>query len=566
MAIDSSSADAHRLQAFRLAFVAAIGGFLFGFDLGLIGAVNVYLKDQFRLTEAEFGFATASAVLGCVFGPFLGGWLCDKAGRKRTMIAAAALLATSAIFTAVPDLFSDGTDASIMRSFNFFRFVGGLGVGLCSIASPMYIAEIAPPARRGALGLMYQLAVVAGHAVAPLIAYVIVYVLRVGFGVAIGSIPDDPWLQGWRWMLFSETLCVAAFVIYVLRLPESPRWLAEVGRFEEAERVLAQVDGPAYARQEIGDIRAALAGEKGSWSELFAPGLRFALLVGVLLTFFNNWTGWSVIGGYIPRLFELAGYDRESAIRNFVAVYGAMGLMTVASLLLMDRLGRRPLWMIASLLMAGITFATGVLFQREVQGWPMLLIIALVTVPHGLALGGLPWLMMSELFPTRIRAKAVSITTTVLWIFIFAGVYLFPSLTALSQRHFLTARRAVVEGVGLSLESGEPDAIRDAEGRFLKAGFRPGDQVTVTGSATAGNDDLFSVTQVEADRLALASVGRLRAEDGNPTLAVHVGSVGPAFWLFSVVCLLSLLFGATIMPETRGRTLEEIGASWRRNA
>ena len=401
--------------AFRVAFVAAIGGFLFGFDLGMIGAANVYLRDQFQLNDSQFGFATASAVLGCIFGPFIGAWLCDAVGRKRTMIIASLLLAVSAIVTAIPDLLSDGSGDSTMRIFNFFRFVGGLGVGLCSIASPMYIAEMAPANRRGGLGMMYQLAIVVGHAVAPLIAFIILKVLSAGFDVTDAAIPENPWLQAWRWMFFSETVCVAVFVMFVLGLPNSPRWLAEKGKFDEAEQVMARVGGQEHAEQEIKEIRASLASQQGTWRELFfSPGLRYALLIGILLTFFNNWTGWSVIGAYIPRLFELAGYDRESAIGNYVAVYGAMGLMTVVSLMLMDRVGRRPLWFVASLAMAIITGITGYLFHHEVTGWPVLVILTLVTVPHGLALGGLPWLMMSELFPTQIRAKAVSVTTTIM--------------------------------------------------------------------------------------------------------------------------------------------------------
>src|SRR5512143_121878 len=157
----------------RVAFIAAIGGFIFGFDLGMIGAANIYLREQFHLTDAQFGTVTASAVLGCIFGPFLGIWLCDKIGRKRTMIAGALLVAINAVFTAVPEVLSDGSDASTIRMFNAFRFLGGLGVGLCSIASPMYIAETSIPSRRGTLGLMYQLAIVVGHVAAPLIGFIV---------------------------------------------------------------------------------------------------------------------------------------------------------------------------------------------------------------------------------------------------------------------------------------------------------------------------------------------------------------------------------------------------------
>lgn len=457
-----------------IAFVAAIGGFLFGFDLGMIGAANIYLRDQFHLDDRQLGLATASAVLGCIFGPFLGAWLCDAIGRKRTMICAAFLLALSAILTAVPDPLPGMSDQATLAVFNIFRAVGGLGVGLCSIASPMYIAEVAPPARRGGLGLMYQLAIVVGHIAAPAIGWVIV----VSLGNA-GEVAEVAWQQPWRWMFFSETVCVLLFVSFVFRLPRSPRWLAQKGRYDEALDVLTRIDGPEYARREMEEIRASLAQESGGWSELFAPGMRYALLIGVLLAFFNNWTGWSVIGGYVPMLFEMSGLDdRARAILQFAVTYGFMGAMTVVSLVLMDRVGRRPLWLFASLLMAAITAGTGLVFHFQLTGPVVLLVIALCTVPHGIALGGIPWLMMSELFPTRIRAKAVSVTTTFLWITIFSGAYLFPALTSVSIQ--------------------------------------------------------------------------------------LVGSIAGAFWLFTAICLLAFVFGLVMMPETKGRTLEDIAGSWKK--
>ncbi|RIK79848.1 MAG: hypothetical protein DCC67_10035 [Planctomycetota bacterium] len=561
------SDDRQRIVSpYRLAFVASIGGFLFGFDLGMIGAANVYLRDQFRLTDAQFGFATASAVLGCILGPALGGWLCDAISRKRTMFIASLLLAVSAVFTAAPDVFGDGSAASTMASFNFFRFIGGIGVGLCSVASPMYIAEIAPPSKRGSMGLMYQLAIVIGHAAAPLVAFGIVYFLRVTYGVTESMVSENAWLQPWRWMFFSEMAFVAVYVGFLAGLPYSPRWLARKGRFAEAEQALAFIDGPDFARREIDEIRSSLSEEVGTWGELLKPGMRKALTIGVLLTFFNNWTGWSVIGGYIPRLLQLAGFDRESAIGNFVAVYGAMALMTVASIVLMDRVGRRPLWIAASLMMAAITAMTGYMFYQDASGWPVLVLLGLVTIPHGLALGGIPWLMMSELFPTRLRAKAVAVTTTVLWVFIFAGATLFPMITGYSQRESLTARRAVVEGAALSFEDSNPDAIVDAQGRFIDAGFQPRDQVTVIGAATPQNNGSFVVVAVESGRLVLDGTARLRSESGLPNTKVQVGSVAAAFYLFSGICILSFLFGLWVMPETKGRTLEEIGSSWTADA
>jgi SP family arabinose:H+ symporter-like MFS transporter len=440
---------------FAVAFTAAVGGFLFGYDLSLIGAANIFLKEQFHLSAEGLGFTTASAALGCVFGPFLGAWLCDALGRERTMIAASFLLAVGALMTAL---------AQNIVLFNAFRMLGGVGVGLCSVASPMYIAEIAPHKMRGKLGIMYQLAIVVGSTAAPLVAYILVRLF-----------PDT---VSWRWMFGSQMVVVVLFALFLFLLPASPRWLAQKGRYEGALEVLAKVHGREHAPVELREIREALAQESGGFSELLQPGLRYALLIGLMLAFFNNWTGWSAMGGYIPMLFEMAGVrQRNVAILQFSFTYLAMALMTVASMWLVDRVGRRPLWIFASLLMAAITGVTGLVFHFQVQGAAVLVVIVLCTVPHGLALGGLPWLMMSELFPNRIRAKAVAVTTTFLWLIIYSCAQFFPMLIAWSER--------------------------------------------------------------------------------------SLGSAAGAFWTFTVVCVCAALFGRSMMPETKGRTLEEIGRSWR---
>ena len=363
---------------FLVTLVAAVGGFLFGFDLAIISAANLYLKDQFHLSDAQLGFATGSAAIGCVAGPFLGAWLCDAIGRKRTMIVACLLLAASAIMTAL---------AMDMTTFNVFRIVGGVGVGLCSVASPMYISETAPPRMRGGLGVMYQLAIVIGSIIAPCVAFMLVR-----------SLPET---VCWRWMFASEMGAILIFVGFVTLIPFSPRWLAGQGRHDEAMAVLSRIDGPEYARREMCEINESLAEESGGWSELFGPGLRYALLIGLLLAFFNNWTGWSVIGGYIPLLFEQSGlHDRAAGILRFAVTYGFMGLLTLVSALLIDRVGRRPLWMVASALMAVVTALTGAVFYYGLSGPIVLVVLLLCAVPHGLALGALPWLMMSEIFPT----------------------------------------------------------------------------------------------------------------------------------------------------------------------
>jgi sugar porter (SP) family MFS transporter len=363
------------------------------------------------------------------------------------------MLAIGALMTAfAPNIFL----------FNAFRILGGVGVGLCSIASPMYIAEVAPAKRRGLLGVMYQLAIVVGSTAAPLIAYVIVR-----------HFPDT---VCWRWMFGSQMAVVVLFAGFLFLLPPSPRWLAERGRFKEATDVLDRVHGPESAAIEMREIKTALAEEPGGFAELLRPGMRTTLVIGLLLAFFNCWTGWSAMGGYIPMLLQWAGvHERQSAILQFSVTYGAMAVLTIVAMFLIDRIGRRPLWIFASFFMALMTLITGLVFHFQIHGLAVLLVITLCTIPHGLALGPLPWLMMSEIFPTRIRAKAVGVTTTFLWIVIYTCAQLFPMLTSWSQ-HLL-------------------------------------------------------------------------------------GSIAGVFWVFTAICLCSAVFGIKLMPETRGRTLDDIGRS-----
>jgi len=259
-------------------------------------------------------------------------------------------------------------------------------------------------------------------------------------------------------------------------LPPSPRWLAEKGRYDEALKVLVKVHGTGAADTEMTEIRESLKEESGGFRELFAPGVRYALFIGFCLAFFNNWTGWSAMGGYITNLVEMAGVKaHDTAVLQFACTYVAMGFVTVISMMMIDKVGRRPLWNFGAALMAIITLVTGFVFHYHVHGWPVLLVLVLCTVPHGIALGGLPWLMMSELYPNRIRAKAVATTTTFLLLVIYTCAQFFPIIVDWSQR--------------------------------------------------------------------------------------HIGSPAGAFWLFTIIDILALIFGLKLMPETRGRTLESIAAS-----
>jgi sugar porter (SP) family MFS transporter len=453
---DSTPAPRREGYVIFVALVASIGGFLFGYDLVIISGAQIFIRDQFQLTPAQFGFATSSALLGCVLGPTLGAWSSDRFGRKATLMFAAALFAGSAIGTAL---------ATDITSFNVWRIVGGVGVGLASLASPMYIAEIAPARRRGQLGLMYQLAITLGAVAAVLFAY-------------YASLRLDPAVS-WRWMLASVIVPVVPFALLLLRVPHSPRWLAAEGRFDEARQVLQQIDTPEEADdREMAEIRASLAQQGAGIRDVFAPGVRPALGVGIMLGILNNWTGWTGIAFYLPTIFQRAGFDNASdAIFQNAIVMAGNVVLTLVSISLVDRVGRRPLWITCSAAMAiGLTLV-GMAFHYGVTGPIMVVIMFLCAAPHAMGLGALPWLMMSEIYPTRVRAKALSISTTCLWIAAFTGPAAFPILQAQSER--------------------------------------------------------------------------------------MVGSIGGVFWLYAAICVFSVFWALKYLPETRGRTLEEIAASWK---
>ena len=278
---DASLDAAKRARyAVWVAFIAAIGGFLFGYDLALTASANDYLRQVFNLSPAGLGFITGCACLGCIPGPFLGAWLCDTIGREKTMMVACGLLALSAIFTALAPSFI---------VFVIFRMLGGLAVGLCSIASPMYIVEIAPPAQRGKLGVMYQLAIVVGSTIAPLACALCVKIAETTFTNPL--LVKLSHVAPWRTMFASQMIILVFFFGFLFLLPKSPRWLAQKGRIDEAKEVLVRMNGTEGADKELAEIKRTLEEDRkktGGVKELFTPALRYAIFIACLLAFFNS--------------------------------------------------------------------------------------------------------------------------------------------------------------------------------------------------------------------------------------------------------------------------------------
>ena len=393
------------LYVIAVTLVAAIGGLIFGFDTAIVAGATRYMKEQFSLNSLQEGWAVSVVLIGCMFGAGLAGPISDRIGRRRFMLISAVLFFVSAVGCAVPRTITE---------FVIFRFVGGLGIGSAAVLSPLYISEIAPARIRGALVSVNQMAIVTGI----LLAYFVNWVFA-------GSGPSN-----WRWMYAMGAIPSVLFFLLLLRVPESPRWLVKNGREDEAGAVLTRVDTAEAAAKEIRDIKDTLALGQGSFRELFRPAFRRPLLIAVVLAVFQQVTGINAILYYAPRIFESVGFARMSAIGQSTIVGLVNMLFTVVAIVLADRVGRRPLLLIAtggmgvSLVLLGAAFRFPVLPASA-----LLLIILLYIAFFASAMGPLVWVVMAEIFPIKVRGSAMGLATLVLWLADFAVTLTFPVIS-----------------------------------------------------------------------------------------------------------------------------------------
>jgi SP family arabinose:H+ symporter-like MFS transporter len=427
--------------------VAAIGGLIFGFDTAIVAGATRYMKEQFSLNSLQEGWAVGVVLIGCMFGAGLAGPISDRIGRRRFMLISAVLFLISAIGCALP---------RTITAFVVFRFVGGLGIGSAAVLSPLYIAEIAPARVRGALVSVNQLAIVTGI----LLAYFVNWIFA-----AAGP-------SNWRWMYGMGAVPSVLFFLLLLGVPESPRWLVKNGREDEARTVLTRADTAEAAAKGIREIKETMALEEGSFREIFRPAFRRPLLIAVILAVFQQITGINAILYYAPRIFEGAGFARISAIGQSAIVGLVNMLFTVVAIVLADRVGRRPLLLVAtggmgvSLVLLGAAFKFPVLPASA-----LLLIILLYIAFFASGMGPLVWVVMAEIFPIKVRGSAMGLATLALWLADFAVTLTFP---------------------------------------------------------------------VISDRFHPAT----------------------AFWLYAAMCALDLMFMLFFLPETKGKTLEEIERRW----
>jgi MFS transporter, SP family, arabinose:H+ symporter len=438
-----------------VAAVALFGGFLFGYDTAVINGANQYLRAYFRLTPFQEGLAAASAILGCIPGAMFAGFFSDRWGRRKALFICAMLYAVSGLLSAVPQNFSQ---------FLLARLLSGLGIGASSMICPVYIAELAPAQWRGRLGSMFQLGIVTG-------IFVTLFV-----NGQIQSAGNDAWNTrfGWRWMLAAEAVPAIFLFGLLFYAKESPRWLLQAGRETEAASILESISGTGEAREEIKAVHAALEQEESSFFDLLSQSrFRKPLIIAVLLMAFSQFSGINAIMYYSTKIFTTAGVGVKDSF-TASAVVGLVNLLfTFVAIAFIDRAGRRPLLLIGLTAQVVALGAVGWMFKSGVQGAGLLVAIVTFIAAFAMALGPIPWILCSEIFPLRVRGRAMSIATFVIWLSCYLVAQTFPML----------------------------------------------------------ND--------------------------NP-------KVGPAstFWIYAGCSLAALVFVAAIVPETRGRTLEEIENSF----
>jgi SP family galactose:H+ symporter-like MFS transporter len=434
-----------RFTVLLTAAVAALGGLLFGYDTSVISGAMLFLQSDFHLTDTQLEFAVGIALAGALVGSAIAGILADRWGRRSTLILAGIGFGVFAVLSGL---------AVGLVSFVVARFFVGACIGLASLVTPLYLAEMAPARIRGALVSLNQLAITVGIGV----AYFVDYSLAAS--------------QNWRWMFITALFPSLVLLIGMIFLPESPRWLARSGFRQRALENFHRLGRGDEAEAELRDVELVLQEEKGGFGMLFQPGFRVAVLVGIGLAVFQQITGINTIIYYSPAILRMSGYPSAKAAILAAAIIGVVNvLVTIVSILLVDRLGRRFLLLLGTAGMAVALTLVGIAFHNHSAGFVVFYEVIAYIVFFGIGLGPVVWLLISEIYPTKIRGKAMSLATLTVW-----------------------GANWLVAGTFLSL--------------------------------------------------------------------IHAAGPAGTFWIFAVICVLAFFFCLAFVPETKGRSLEDIERHW----
>ena len=398
----------NKFYVVALTLVATLGGLLFGYDTAVISgaekSIQAFLIDSQGLSAFIHGATTSSALIGCIIGGAISGLLSSRFGRKRSLMLAAFLFFLSALGSGYPEFlfFEKGVPSiSLLMMFNFYRVIGGIGVGLASAISPVYIGEIAPANIRGRLVSLNQFAIIFGMLV----------VYFVNWGIANGQSLD--WINsiGWRYMFLSESIPAAIFGILLFFVPETPRYLALTNKNEEALKILTRINGVERAKEIMVDIKSTLTQHS---SKIFAYG-KLVVVIGVLLSIFQQFVGINVALYYAPRIFESMGAGKDASMMQTVVMGLINVIFTVIAITTVDKLGRKPLLIIGSVGMAIGMFAISALSFYNIIGISTLVFIIIYTASFMMSWGPITWVLISEIFPTKIRGQAVAIAVAFQW-------------------------------------------------------------------------------------------------------------------------------------------------------
>lgn len=402
-----------------ICFVSAMGGLLFGYDWVVIGGAKIFYEPFFHLehSAALRGWAMSSALIGCLAGALLSGRWSDRYGRKKMLIIAAFLFILSAVGTGATNSFN---------WFIFYRIVGGLGIGIASNVSPVYIAEVSPASIRGKLVSLNQLTIVLGI----LFAQLANWLIGESYTSSDGTLTAKGVEWAWRLMFWAELVPAVLFFIMALVIPESPRWLAAFGQEERARRILVRIGGNDFAEQTLADALQAtrVKTEEANWKTLAKPDVRNVLLIGIVLAVFQQWCGINVIFNYAHEIFSAAGYAVSDVLMNIVVTGITNVIFTFVAIYTVDKLGRRSLMLIGSAGLTVIYLTLGICYYIGFSGWSMLLLVVLAIACYAMSLAPVVWVVLSEIFPARIRGMAMALSTFFLWVACFILTYTFPIL------------------------------------------------------------------------------------------------------------------------------------------
>lgn len=427
------------------AAVAALGGLLFGYDTSVISGAMLFLKTDFNISDRQLEFAVGIALAGALVGSGLAGYLTDRWGRRTVLIITGIGFGVFAVLSGL---------APGLTTFAIARFFVGICIGIASLVTPLYLAEMSPARIRGALVSLNQLAITVGI----MVAYFVDYALASS--------------QNWRWMFITAVFPSLVLLIGMIFLPESPRWLARAGFRERALENFHRLGRGAEAEAELQDVQQVLREETGGFGMLFQPGFRVAVLVGIGLAIFQQITGINTIIYYSPAILRMSGYSSDKAAILAAAIIGVANvLVTVVSILLVDRLGRRFLLLLGTLGMAVSLTLVGIAFHTDSASSVVFYEVIAYIVSFGIGLGPVVWLLISEIYPTKIRGKAMSIATLCVW-----------------------GANWLVAGTFLSL--------------------------------------------------------------------IHAAGRAGTFWIFAAICVAAFFFCLLFVPETKGRSLEDIERYW----